>query len=100
MITLKTFFASSMTFFFYLNITYWDIVKLVSLLVNVSNILTYFKGFLDYYMQLRPFDAKNTNVGNTCTRSICIGSIYAWEVYIRRAYIRSFYIKNACFIKV
>lgn len=90
---LKTFFASGLAIFSYLDIRYQNSLIFISLLENELNILTCSRGFLSC-LQLGSFDAKNTDAKSICTMVTCAGGTCAGDICIEGICIRDFYIKS------
>lgn len=84
-ITLKTFCLNNWAIF-------------ITLIVNLSDMLIYSKGFLDC-LQPELFNAKGIDVGGTCSNYICAKGFYFEDTYTKNAYTKSVYIKNA-YIKI
>lgn len=76
---------------------YWDSLVFVSPLVNTSNMLIYFKGFLGY-LQPGLFDAKGIDVRNTYIGVAYIGGTCVKDIYMKRVYNKNICIKNSCSI--
>lgn len=95
---MKIFFANDLAISSCLNMRYGDILVFVSLLINASNILTYFRNFSScLYLEL--FDTKGINAGNAYIRDICIKSAYIKGICIGGVLVKNASIKGICYIE-
>lgn len=92
---MKTSLANSQVIFPYLDARYSDSLASISLSVNVSNILTYFRGFPSFLWLCSIGDkrAKSANVGDGYIGNFDIRDTYIADTYTRSASVRDTYMK-------
>lgn len=96
--TIKTSFTSGLAIFSYLDVVYLDNLASVFMSINVSNVSTYCKSFLDFFWP-NLFNGKGAKGTNKITyiRATSIGSICTRDTYARGINIKdTFFTGGAC----
>lgn len=105
MTTLKIFFVSYLAISSCFNTKYWDSLASLSSLINVSNMLTCFRGFLSC-LQPRLLDVQDASTGSayiggacagdSCTRGTCIEGTCTKVACIKGTSSEGTYIGSTC----